>query len=163
MQKQNFHTHTRFSDGKNTPRELIETALAAGFHSLGFSDHSPSPYGAGYAMTEAVAVRAREEIRSLAAAYAGRIAVWSGIELDAETPMEYGEWDYVIATVHDMVRHGDWGSIDGGEARQRDMVDRLFHGSWTDFGKAYYERVTETVLRNKTDFVGHFDLPIIVQ
>ena len=159
MLRQNFHTHTRFSDGHDTPREMIEAALALGFHSLGFSEHSPSPLASIYAVSAGVVQHCLTELRSLAAAYRGEIAIWAGIELDSETPMEYGDWDFIIASVHEMVRHAQWGSIDGGEAGQRDLVERLFHGSWTDFGKAYYERLTEHVMRNKADIVGHFDLP----
>ena len=33
----NFHTHSTFSDGKNTPEELINYAIEKGFCSLGFS------------------------------------------------------------------------------------------------------------------------------
>ena len=38
---QNLHTHSTFCDGKNTPREMIEAAIALGFNSLGFSGHAP--------------------------------------------------------------------------------------------------------------------------
>jgi predicted metal-binding protein len=31
MIKSNFHTHTTFCDGKNTPREMVERALELGF------------------------------------------------------------------------------------------------------------------------------------
>ncbi len=158
MQKQNFHTHTRFSDGHDTPREMIDAALALGFHSLGFSEHSPSPLASHYAMSVEGAKRSYTELRALAAAYRGSMNVWVGVELDSETPMEFEDWDFVISSVHEMVRHAEWGSVDGGEEHQRELVERLFHGSWTDFGKAYYERLTEHVMRNKTDIVGHLDL-----
>ena len=29
MQRSNFHTHTTYSDGKKSPREVIEAAIAA--------------------------------------------------------------------------------------------------------------------------------------
>ena len=41
MTLQNLHTHTVFSDGKNTPEEMVLGAVRAGCTSLGFSEHSP--------------------------------------------------------------------------------------------------------------------------
>ena len=38
--RSNAHTHTAFSDGRDTPRQQVERALALGFRSLGFSDHA---------------------------------------------------------------------------------------------------------------------------
>ena len=38
--RQNLHTHTTFCDGKDTPEELVEAAIAKGFDSIGFSGHS---------------------------------------------------------------------------------------------------------------------------
>ena len=37
---QNLHTHCTHCDGKDTPEEMIETALSLGFTGLGFSAHS---------------------------------------------------------------------------------------------------------------------------
>ena len=34
MIKSNYHTHTLFCDGVNTPREMAEQALALGFEAL---------------------------------------------------------------------------------------------------------------------------------
>ena len=35
----NYHTHTRFSDGKGEPEEFVLQALKLGFDALGFSEH----------------------------------------------------------------------------------------------------------------------------
>ena len=37
---QNLHTHTTYCDGRDTPVEMIESAIAQGFDSIGFSGHS---------------------------------------------------------------------------------------------------------------------------
>ena len=45
----NYHTHTtRCNHAMGTEREYIETAISEGFKILGFSDHTPQPYPAGY-------------------------------------------------------------------------------------------------------------------
>ena len=41
----NYHTHTiRCNHASGTDREYVEAAIAAGFKTLGFSDHSPYYY-----------------------------------------------------------------------------------------------------------------------
>ena len=40
MQYHNFHTHSIYSDGKYTLREMTDAAIEKGFTNLGFSDHS---------------------------------------------------------------------------------------------------------------------------
>lgn len=39
----NFHTHSTFCDGKNTPEEIVLAALEKGFVSIGFSSHGYTP------------------------------------------------------------------------------------------------------------------------
>ena len=40
MRFSNLHTHSTFSDGKNTPEEIVLSAIEKNFLSIGFSDHS---------------------------------------------------------------------------------------------------------------------------
>ncbi len=42
-EKINLHTHSKFSDGRNTAEEHILAAIAKGFTVLGFSEHSIYP------------------------------------------------------------------------------------------------------------------------
>lgn len=45
----NLHTHTpRCNHARGDEREYIERAIQAGFHTLGFSDHSPMPFDGDY-------------------------------------------------------------------------------------------------------------------
>ena len=41
--KANYHTHTTWCDGKDSPRAVIESAIAKGFDAIGFSSHSMLP------------------------------------------------------------------------------------------------------------------------
>jgi len=38
--KQNLHIHTTYADGKDTPEQMILTAIERDFDSIGFSEHS---------------------------------------------------------------------------------------------------------------------------
>ena len=39
MIKTNYHTHSTFCDGKNTPEEMVLKAIEDNFDILGFSSH----------------------------------------------------------------------------------------------------------------------------
>ena len=159
MQKHNFHTHTRYSDGHDTPREMIGEAVSRGFTALGFSDHSYAWFESYYSMSPEGTLRSFREIRALAEEYRGLIDIWCGIELDGESGIPTLDYDFILSSVHEMVRRGESRPIDSGEKQQRELVRDLFGGSFTDFTRAYFESLTEHVMRNKTDIVGHIDLP----
>ena len=91
-----LHMHTVFSDGKNTPDEMIREAIRRGFHTVGISDHSSGdPCG----MTLAESVTYRSEISRLKEEYAGKIRVLCGLERDFMTD-DFAEYDYTIGSVH---------------------------------------------------------------
>ncbi len=159
MQKSNFHTHTKYSDGKNTPREIAEYAISIGFHSLGFSDHSYSPKCISYCIAEEAVADYYAEIRSLEKEYEGRIKIYAGIELDCQSMAPEYNYDYVISSVHSLCKNGICYDIDHTAEGFVRMVNEGFNGSSVDMSKEYFERVTEHIMRNKTDIVGHFDLP----
>ena len=43
-----FHVHTNFSDGRDTPEEMVRAAIARGMTEIGFSDHSPTWFDESY-------------------------------------------------------------------------------------------------------------------
>lgn len=43
-----LHTHTTFSDGRNTPEEMVLSAIGMGMSTLGISDHSYTSFDESY-------------------------------------------------------------------------------------------------------------------
>ena len=43
MKKTNFHTHTTWCDGKDSPETVILAAIGKGFSAIGFSSHAMLP------------------------------------------------------------------------------------------------------------------------
>ena len=43
MTKANYHTHTTWCDGKDTPEAVVAAAIDKGFSAIGFSSHSMLP------------------------------------------------------------------------------------------------------------------------
>jgi len=80
----NLHNHTTWSDGRFSPEEIVQAALAAGLTHVGISDHFRSAKlgaSACYVVIEELE-RYVTELRALSAAYADRIRVLVGIEID---------------------------------------------------------------------------------
>ena len=105
----NFHTHTTWCDGRDTPEAMILSAISKGFDAIGFSSHAMLPDNVlDWVLTPDKAVAYSKEIRALAAKYADRIKVLCGVEADyipgganpdratysAISP------DYIIGSVH---------------------------------------------------------------
>ena len=67
--KTNYHTHTTFCDGKNTPKENAEEALKKGFDILGFSAHSLYPHSSDWHMPVEEHKNYFDSIRALAKEY----------------------------------------------------------------------------------------------
>ena len=48
----NYHTHTTYCDGKNTPEEIVLEAIRLGLDTIGFSGHSPAGGCGHYALKD---------------------------------------------------------------------------------------------------------------
>ena len=94
---QDLHMHTVFSDGKNTPEEMVLEAIRKGFDTVGISDHCYGDPGGGMSLEDSVNYRA--EIARLKEKYAGQIRVLCGLEQDMLTK-DFAEYDYTIGSVH---------------------------------------------------------------
>ena len=73
--KANLHTHTSFCDGKNSPEEMVRSAVEKGFDVLGFSGHSYTPFDETYCMSSENTRRYQEEVRRQAETYRDQIRV----------------------------------------------------------------------------------------
>lgn len=137
---------------------MTQHAISLGFHSLGFSDHSYAEMFEDYSMKLGSEAAYVAEVRAISAEFADKIKLYAGIELDVDSPVPDCEFDYVIASVHGLVRGGKYYAVDNTPAELDALVREGFSGNAVDMAKAYFERVTEHVMKSKPDLVGHFDL-----
>ena len=158
MKFSTIHTHTVFSDGKHNARENIESALSKGMRSIGFSDHSFTACDTSYCMKLEDYPAYVKEIGELKAEYSGRIPVFCGIEKDYYSEIDRGMFEYVIGSVHYIVRGGVCYPIDHTAQQQRTCADEVFSGSLLDMAKCYFEMVAEHTYLARPDVVGHFDV-----
>ena len=152
---QDLHMHTTFSDGKNTPEEMVMEAIRRGMQTVGISDHSSGdPCG----MTLAESVNYRTEIGRLKEKYAGRIRVLCGLERDFLTD-DFAEYDYTIGSVHWLpMPDGHRVSIDWTAEKLREGAAKYFGGDMISLAETYYDAVSRVAEVTKCDIIGHFDL-----
>ena len=164
MRYSNLHTHTTYSDGKNTVRETVEEAIRRQMLSIGFSDHSFTAIDTSYCMPQERYEDYAREILALKEAYADRIPVYLGMELDYYSAIPTIPLDYTIASVHYIVENGKTYAIDHAASRenpglfQRECADEAFGGSLIGFAERYFSMLAEHVHRVKPTLVGHFDV-----
>lgn len=155
MIRGDFHVHTTFCDGKHTPREMVEAALARGMTHLGFSGHSPMAFHEDYILRRTDAYY--REIRALQAEFRGRLTVYCGVEKDLYSPMDTAAYDYIIGSVHYVRRGEDYLVLDLSEELLQDGVNRLFGGDWYALSEAYYAAVAQLPTLSPA-IIGHLDL-----
>ena len=155
----NFHTHTAFCDGKNTPEEIVNYAIARGFDSIGFSSHAITEFNIDCELRDVNGYIC--EINSLKEKYAGKIDIFLGAEFDYYSVglMPEGCYDYKIGSVHFARMGGDeYLDFDYKPEIIREQVNKFFGGNSIAYAKKYYETLADMPNRVKADFVGHFDL-----
>lgn len=151
-----FHTHTTFSDGKNTAEEMVLHAIAMGLSAIGISDHASGDND--YSMKKEDILSYRREVTRLKEKYQGQIEVLLGIELDADGIDTSAPYDYAIASVHHMTVAGKDYCIDLSPDETRRMLTEGFGGDFDSLAEAYFEKLTNYALSSGANIVGHFDL-----
>lgn len=160
MIRQNLHTHTIYCDGKNTPTEMAQAALDAGLTSLGFSGHSPMPWDNDWGMTEDKLPLYRAAVAEAKNAFAGRLSIYCGVEWDSLSAPEFGGFDFVIGSVHniDLSLPGEPPSVDNTPEATADALARYFGGDADAMAEAYFTGYDTIAHTTAVDIVGHFDL-----
>ncbi len=158
MRHSNIHTHTVFSDGKNTPEEMAEEAIRLGLVSLGFSDHSDTPFFPEDCMKKEEYQAYRKTVYELKRKNEGKIEIFCGIEKDYFSQIEPGFFDYVIGSVHYITSPDGFAPIDYSLERQMEYIRDFGHSDPLELAKRYYETVVEHAEKNTFDVQGHFDL-----
>lgn len=151
----NFHTHTAFCDGKNTPEEVVLTALEKGFSAIGFSGHCYTGFDLRYCMQDCAGYI--KEINRLKEKYQKDIEIYLGIEEDAFAPVRRADFDYIIGSSHYIYKNQKYFSVDSGpDYRERCLA--AFDGDALSLAQAYYTAFCDYIKTRKPDIIGHFDL-----
>lgn len=151
----NFHTHTIFSDGKNTPEEIVKVALEQGFSAIGFSDHAYTPYDLRYCMKDEGGYI--KEIEKLKEKYKDKIEIYLGVEEDSHALVDRFRFDYIIGSCHYARRGGKYYPIDSNYDYFSNCLG-VFNNDTIAFAEYYFQHFCKYILTRKPDVIGHFDL-----
>lgn len=151
-----MHSHCTYCDGKNTLSEMAKAAYDSGFVSFGFSGHSHLPYKAGYEMKMEKEKLYREEALQIIKEYDGKMEIFLGLELDADSVKPDFKYDFLISSVHQLHIGDNWYAVD----HCKEDFDKCLNafGGIKNMLKEFYSVTATAALRDNIDIVGHIDL-----
>lgn len=163
----NFHCHSTYSDGKESLRTCVETAIKDRLKIIGISDHSPVPFENNWSMKLDRLDEYISEITKLKEEFKQKIVVLKGIEADFAPDNQYCkkdflqkyEFDYIIGSIHfvDNFNIGKPWNID----TDKDLFDKGMHEIFHDDGmmatQRFYELTIQMIEEMNPDIIGHFD------
>ncbi len=158
MMYSDLHTHTTFSDGKNTPEEMVLSAIEKGLKTIGIAEHSFIWFDSDYCMKVEEIPSYIEEIGRLKEKYRDKIEVLCGIEQDLYSPKVSYKFDYVIGSVHYIKLQDEYIAIDLTAQRLKDAAEKYFGGDIYHLIEEYYRAVGKVAEETGADIIGHFDL-----
>ena len=154
---QDFHMHTHFCDGKDSPEEMILSAIEKGLKTVGVCLHSV----VDNSIQEYVDLEKEkgfcEKMSVLKEKYKDKINVFCGIEWDLFTLNSVGEYDYVIGSSHFIQKDGKYYFVDRSEQEFLITAREAFNGDYYAFAEYYFAQVEEIASLNP-DIIGHIDL-----
>lgn len=158
QQFEDFHVHTTFCDGKNTPEQVVLAAIAQKMTAIGFSAHVSTPYTMISCPSAANYSIYLDEIHRLQDKYSHKIQIWCGIEQDYYSDCPADAFDYSIGSVHHVLYKGTPISIDHSLNALQESIQTLFSGDIWPIIELYYEAVSQIIEKTNADLIGHFDL-----
>lgn len=183
--KVNFHTHSTFCDGKNTPEEMVTAAIEKKFDILGFSSHCTHPLNPDfYSELEPLwhlpADKARikeyvQIVNFLKEKYASQIKIFTGFEADYITSQKVGNAvpcknaykefspDFLIGSVHFVITDKGFYTVDNSTENVLKGLKELYSdkNGKIDGKRAvceYFAMEREMLKKGNFDIIGHADL-----
>ena len=158
MMTQDLHTHTVYSDGSNTPEEMVLSAIKNGLDVFGISDHSYTSFDDSYCIKKEAVEEYIKEIQSLKTKYSDKIKILCGIEQDLYSGIPEYDFDYVIGSVHYIKLGDEYVAVDNTAEKLKCAASKYFGGDFYSLVEEYYRLVGMVAEKTRADIIGHFDL-----
>jgi histidinol-phosphatase (PHP family) len=159
----NYHSHSKYCDGKGELADYIQAARNAQVTSLGFSSHAPVPFDCKWCMKKENLPVYLEEIKALKKSTTD-IEVYKSLEIDfipgVISPFDFKyDLDYLIGSIHfvDQLPDGRWWEIDNTHAVFLEGLEKIFKNNFKDAIARYFQLTREMVYNAAPDIIGHFD------
>lgn len=158
MELFDLHVHSVFSDGRDTPRDIVISAIEKGVKTLGFSDHSYTEFDERYCIQRDKQAEYIRTINELKNEFSDKIKILCATEQDFYSTAPTSGYDYVIGSVHYVLIDGEYIPVDETADILKQAADKYFSGDILSLCEAYFENVGKVYEKTKCDIVGHFDL-----
>ena len=154
-----LHVHTIYCDGKNSPEEMVLSAINKGVKKIGLLAHSYVDFDPVGTISQDRIPLFVAEVNKLKQKYQDKITVLCGIEYDTFSSIDVSVFDYVIGSVHYVSANGKKYAIDaGGEVELVKTCQEAFNGDYYALVDAYFEEVSTVIEKTNADIIGHFDI-----
>ena len=153
-----FHTHTYLSDAKNSPEEMVISAIEKGMDMLGFSEHSYTFFDEECSIKKGSENEYIKETYALKEKYKDKITVLCGIEQDYYSGIPTHNFDYVIGSVHYIEKEGSYFPLDIDSKTLLELTNKYYDGDIYSMCEEYFDMVSKIPEVTKADIIGHFDL-----
>ena len=151
--------HTTFCDGKNSPEQMVLSAIDKGLKTVGVLLHSYLTFTRGGSCKSVESEKEfAKEINDLKQKYADKIKVLCGIEMDFHSEHKAEGFDYILGSVHFFEKDGKYYPIDKSFIDLKYAVDTAFGGDVYSACEQYFENVSQVVEKHNADIIGHLDL-----
>jgi histidinol-phosphatase (PHP family) len=162
----NYHSHTKFCDGKSPHEEYVVEALKHGLVAYGFSSHAPVPYPSDWNMNMEDVPEYLSIIDGLKAKYKGQIQLYKGLEVDY-IPGKTGpgskfirslNLDYTIGAIHYMdEQNGKGWDVDGPQKVFDEGMEKIYRNDVKAFLRNHFGRMRQMLKEEPPDILAHID------
>lgn len=159
----NFHSHSKYCDGKGDLSDYVEAAKSKGVFSIGFSSHAPVPFECKWCMDEKAFPAYLKEIEHLKSLHPD-LEIYKSLEIDfipgVIQPFQFWEeLDYTLGSIHfiDQLPDGKRWEIDNTQAVFQEGLKKIFHNNFEDVIRRYYQLTREMIYSSAPTIIGHLD------
>jgi histidinol-phosphatase (PHP family) len=170
--KTNYHTHTTFCDGKDSPEKMVQAAIKKNFDILGFSSHAMYPHENDWHLRLDQYGEYAETLAALKAKYRNQIEILTGYEVDFLPPLCVPDRktfaalgaEYIIGSVHyitnktDAKFPADFLIADGRTEEVVQGLKKVFGGDGKKAVQTYFAAEREMLKHGGFDIAGHLDV-----
>lgn len=166
----NYHTHTKYCDGKNTVEEMVLSAIRAGLKRIGLSGHMTLPFPNDWTIREEHLENYLQDITDAQKAYGDQIQIYTGLEIDyfpylddisEQSKSILHRLDYYICSLHCVdffPNSSEMGYYDGDYDNFERVLEELYQRDPKRLVEDYYHRYARMAQKIKPDILGHLDL-----
>lgn len=153
-----LHTHTFFCDGKDSPEDMVLSAIEKGLDTLGILTHSYVEFDLSACIAEDRQNEFITEVNRLKEKYKDKIKILCGIEVDYYATSVAEGYDYRLGSLHYFKIGDKYYSLDISIPGFIEMVEKEFGGDYLAVCEEYYRLLADVPRKTKADIIAHIDL-----